>query len=238
MPNRVIREEILESERWAEVSCVERCCYFSLLLKADDCGNAEAGPQRLTRLWGLYLNTKETVNTVIKHLAEVDLVRPYEVDGKKFVHVPRFRQYVRHVRRRNPMSPWDDNAKIQEVANKDALRTQRERTANALRTRPESNRIESNRIETNRKKPSAPSDARAAASPSPIFIEIPLNDGSGYPILESDLVEFAVLYPQVDVPQTLREIRGWNLANPTKRKTRAGALRHVNAWLAKEQNRG
>ena len=41
-----------------------------------------------------------------------------------------------------------------------------------------------------------------------------------------------------DVLQTLKEIRGWSLANPTKRKTKAGVLNHVNRWLAKEHNNG
>jgi hypothetical protein len=50
--------------------------------------------------------------------------------------------------------------------------------------------------------------------------------------------ELARLYPKVDVPQTLNEIRGYNISNPTKRKTRSGVLRHINTWMAKEQNRG
>ena len=50
--------------------------------------------------------------------------------------------------------------------------------------------------------------------------------------------EFRDLYPAVDVHQALRNIRGWALANPTKRKTRAGVRRFVNAWLAKDQDKG
>jgi hypothetical protein len=62
--------------------------------------------------------------------------------------------------------------------------------------------------------------------------------GGEFPISKSYAKELEGLYPSVDVPQTLREIRGWNLANPTKRKTASGVLRHVNSWLAKEQNHG
>ena len=57
-------------------------------------------------------------------------------------------------------------------------------------------------------------------------------------ISAENVAEFERLYPAVDVKQTLNEIRGWNLANPAKRKTAKGVLRHVNAWMAKEQNRG
>ncbi len=69
-------------------------------------------------------------------------------------------------------------------------------------------------------------------------IEIPLNDKTGFGINAAMVKEFEGLYPAVDVMQTLREIRGWNRANPDKRKTRSGVMRHVNQWLAKEQNRG
>lgn len=89
--------------------------------------------------------------------------------------------------------------------------------------------------------PLAPS-APALAAGSPVngnaVAYIPLNDGSEYAITPAHVAEFEKLYPAVDVLQTLNEIRGWNLANPTRRKTRAGVLRHVNGWLAKEQNSG
>lgn len=68
------------------------------------------------------------------------------------------------------------------------------------------------------------------------IITITLNDHSEFPILQPQLDEWQSLYPAVDVLQTLRNIRAWNQANPTRRKTKSGILRHVVAWLAKEQN--
>jgi uncharacterized protein YdaU (DUF1376 family) len=65
-----------------------------------------------------------------------------------------------------------------------------------------------------------------------------LNDGSEYEVTENFRKELETLYPAVDTTQTLREIRGWCLSNPTKRKTRRGALKFVNGWFAREQNRG
>lgn len=69
-------------------------------------------------------------------------------------------------------------------------------------------------------------------------IMVPLNDGSDFAVTEPMVIEFERLYPAVDVPQTMREIRGWNLARPTQRKTRGGILKHINGWLAREQNKG
>jgi hypothetical protein len=85
-------------------------------------------------------------------------------------------------------------------------------------------------------------DADASGAPPSVngnsVAYIPLNDGTDFGISAEQFAEFEKLYPAVDVPQTLNEIRGWNLANPAKRKTRSGVLRHVASWLAKEQNRG
>jgi hypothetical protein len=69
-------------------------------------------------------------------------------------------------------------------------------------------------------------------------IYIPLVDGSEFPIPAGLVVELERLYPAVDAMQTLREIRGWSITNPSRRKTGAGILRHINTWFAKEQNRG
>jgi uncharacterized protein YdaU (DUF1376 family) len=69
-------------------------------------------------------------------------------------------------------------------------------------------------------------------------ISIPINNGTEYPITQNLVDEWIKLYPECDVLQTLKEIRGWNLANPSKRKTKSGILNHINRWLAKEQNRG
>jgi len=68
------------------------------------------------------------------------------------------------------------------------------------------------------------------------IITIPLNDSSDFPISQQLIDEWQKLYPNVDVQQALREIRGWNLANAKKRKTKSGILKHINHWLAKAQN--
>ena len=69
-------------------------------------------------------------------------------------------------------------------------------------------------------------------------ISMPLNDGSEFPVLDNDVKEWEKLYPAVDVMQELRNMRGWLMSNPTRRKTKAGIKRFITAWLAKEQNKG
>lgn len=72
---------------------------------------------------------------------------------------------------------------------------------------------------------------------SPVVISITLNDKSEYPITEADVAQWKELYQAVDIMQELRKMKGWADANPSKRKTKGGIKRFINAWLAKEQDK-
>lgn len=58
-----------------------------------------------------------------------------------------------------------------------------------------------------------------------------------FPITQSQIDQWGELFPALDVPQVLREIKAWNLANPANRKTKTGILKHITGWLTKEQNK-
>lgn len=66
---------------------------------------------------------------------------------------------------------------------------------------------------------------------------LPCTGGVEAVLTEKHATELASLFPAVDVPQEVRAMRAWLLANPKNRKTPTGLLRFVAAWLAKEQNR-
>lgn len=74
------------------------------------------------------------------------------------------------------------------------------------------------------------------SAPADSLLTLPLNDKSEYPVLNVDVVEWVKLYPAVDVRQQLRNMRGWLLATPAKRKTASGVKRFINNWLSKAQN--
>lgn len=71
----------------------------------------------------------------------------------------------------------------------------------------------------------------------PTFINLPLNDGTEYGVPTKDVEEWKELYPAVDVEQELRNMRGWILAEKTRRKTRRGINRFINGWLSKSQDK-
>lgn len=82
------------------------------------------------------------------------------------------------------------------------------------------------------------SEPSEEAPSSPVFIELPLNNGSLFAVTEEQVNKWSKLYPAVDVRQQLRTMLGWCESNPTKRKTSKGIARFVNSWLAREQDRG
>lgn len=77
----------------------------------------------------------------------------------------------------------------------------------------------------------------ASQALSQVVVTIPLNTGDEYPIHENQREEWEKLFPAVDVPQELRSMRAWCLANPRNRKTRTGVLKFATSWLTRAQNR-
>lgn len=78
----------------------------------------------------------------------------------------------------------------------------------------------------------------SAPGGSPVLELLPTNrEGEEVPVSQAKADEFARLYPNVDVPQELRAMRGWLVSNPKKRKTSNGMMKFVNAWLAREQDK-
>jgi hypothetical protein len=64
---------------------------------------------------------------------------------------------------------------------------------------------------------------------------LPLREGQELKIPESLISEWAQTYPKVDVPATIKEMRAWCLSNPSRKKTKRGALRFINQWLRTAQ---
>lgn len=71
----------------------------------------------------------------------------------------------------------------------------------------------------------------------PSIIQLILNDKTLYDVTQSDFKEYEELYPNVDIMQELRKMKGWLNANPTKRKTKRGIKRFINNWLSREQDK-
>lgn len=120
MPNRIIRAELLESEAWLALKDnADRSCWLACFLTVDNLGNMPAGPFRLLRLWRPYgIDTSEKVAQILSSLADVDLIRQYQADGKPYLHIPRFGQELRYLGTVWPPSPWTTNEQKQKLEQK------------------------------------------------------------------------------------------------------------------------
>ena len=64
-------------------------------------------------------------------------------------------------------------------------------------------------------------------------MEIILKDGSYYEIQQDDLLSWQRTYTDCNVFHEINAAREWSEANPSRRKTKRGIRRFLNAWLSK-----
>lgn len=82
-------------------------------------------------------------------------------------------------------------------------------------------------------------DSEKSVEPSsPPVSAFLLNDGTEFEVTEEIYNVLKSTYPALNTMQVLREISAWCFANPTYRKTRKGAMRFLNAWFARQQDKG
>jgi hypothetical protein len=115
MADRILRDEIWESDRFLELPHdTQRLAFIRLLSMADDFGNLEGHLPRLRRQFVncLQVKTQGDVNAVLTSLMDADLIRPYKVDDRDYWHIPRFRSHRQYIVRKVPASPWDADVKL------------------------------------------------------------------------------------------------------------------------------
>lgn len=78
-------------------------------------------------------------------------------------------------------------------------------------------------------------DIDSTISAEPVIV-LPLNHGE-HTVTEDDVREYMQLYPAVDVMQELRNMRGWLISNPGRRKTSKGIRTFITTWLSKRQDK-
>jgi hypothetical protein len=125
MPNRIVRDDLLDSARYWAATVDERQLYLHLILSADDFGLVTLAPVFVRRrCFGEDPPTQKTIDAMLTHLKEVDLIRTYENAGARYAFIPRFRQKLRIEKAKHPMPPDnlfadDEHAKAKFLENKE-----------------------------------------------------------------------------------------------------------------------
>ena len=65
-----------------------------------------------------------------------------------------------------------------------------------------------------------------------------LKTGENWEPSEADIIEWQRAYQDIDVHREIDAMSCWCEANPSKRKTKAGIKRFVNAWLSRANKTG
>lgn len=105
MPNRIIRESLLDSDRYLGVDEGAQLLFTHMLLLADDFGCLSIAPAFIGRRCFVNRPTDERLNALIDQLSDADLVRVYEHRGARFAFIPRFRQRLKRETLKNPQPP-------------------------------------------------------------------------------------------------------------------------------------
>lgn len=222
---RTIKPEFPQSESMGRVSRDARLLFVELWTICDDSGRTRAHSRMLASLLFPYDDdVPDLIDGWLAELEREDCIIRYQVDGQNYLQVCKWLSHQKIDKPSQSKIPeFDEGSRI--------LSNPRERSSEdqGSRTKDQGPRIKEG------KGGETPADSSASPTDPPV-IGIVLNDGSDFPITSAQADEFAVLYPAVDVMQTLRAMRAWSIANPTKRKTKTGVMRFVNGWLAKEQD--
>lgn len=109
MSDRIVRDELLTSERYWGCSPEARNLYLSVLLSADDCGRYTGSAFALRTKCMAGTVSAERIEKILLELIDCDLVRAYDVDAARYLFVPRFRQRLRYTTSRYPEPPKQIN---------------------------------------------------------------------------------------------------------------------------------
>lgn len=200
----------------------EEVFYRRLMSVVDDFGRYFADPGLLRAACYPRHLSKVSDSDIGKWISSCEtaaLVSLYCVDGERYLQLLDFRQQVRAKVSRFPDPP--------SVC-----------TAHATQTQSSAHLDVDVSVDVGEVVSAAPKNgARHDHKPddSPVVITLPLRGGGEFPVRQTFVAELEPLYPAVDVPQTLREMKGWLLGKPERRKTQGGVRAFITHWLKEEQ---
>lgn len=110
MPDRIIRDEMLRSERYWSVSIEAQRLFVHIILNVDD--TARFSGKNYTLRAACYPGQAmepDKLERLLAELVDTDLVRVYMHNNERFIFVPRFRQRLRFKKSRYPEPPSQIN---------------------------------------------------------------------------------------------------------------------------------
>lgn len=229
MPNRILKESICTSDSIDSLGWFDEVLFYRLIVNCDDYGRFDGRPAIIkNRLFPLKENlTAKTVSRAIEKLASAGLVTLYVFEGKPYLYLPTWNHH-QSVRAKFSKYP----------APEDGCERMKSSASNCNQMNANVPVFECDIRESIFENRESNVGAEPEPASAPPVAELPLNDGSLFPVYAPDASKWSMLYPAVNVLQELRKMTGWLDANPKRRKTKAGIRSFITGWLAREQDRG
>lgn len=105
MGSRMIRDGLLDSDRYWSVSTDARQMFVHLLLLADDFGCVSLSATFVRRRCFNDAPSHERIAKLINELSDADLIRPYDIDRGCYGFIPRFKQRLQRSTLKHPKPP-------------------------------------------------------------------------------------------------------------------------------------
>ena len=106
MPNRIIRDALLDSEKYDALPLEARLAFFEILLRADDYGLIPLAHLWLRRHCPTFDGrSADFADGILSGLADQDLIRVYTVDSKRFAFIPQFGNRPQAIAPKYPTPP-------------------------------------------------------------------------------------------------------------------------------------
>lgn len=211
MPNRLLKEGIVDSGRIDSLSAEAEVCFYRLVVVADDLGRFDARTAIVrARCFPLkeQSNMPAKVDAWLKELEDKFLIMRYRVGGDPFLQIMKWDQRVR------------SNGKFPEPSDGD-LQTFRDRlTATCGQSSAECGLglgKGKGKGAPNENRVSFAAEQRAWVVPEPL------------------MAQWVAAYPAVDVAGELAKAAAWLLANPKNAKS--NYARFLTNWLTRAQDR-
>jgi hypothetical protein len=145
MPSRVIREGLLDSQRYWSVAIEARQLFWHLMLVADDFGLMSLAPIFIRRRCFVDAPSDEKLDKLIAELHDADLLRVYEVEAARYGFIPRFQQTLRTDKAKCPMPPaqlfQDDRRAVEKFQRNKEIFKQMHSIGTASAQQPQRSRV-------------------------------------------------------------------------------------------------
>ena len=248
MPNRILREGIVDSPAIDSLSDFAECLYHRMIVMADDAGRMDARPTIIaSKCYPAKSLTERKVSGAIAEIAAAKLVAHWTVGGKSVMQLSKWQKCGKALKSRFPDTEGSFDIRYVQQDTRDGEKAFIDTSLHGVGmgsvwgadgVSPKTN----TETETETDKEDGDGDGIStepqAASAQPVA-SFPVNGSTkDWGLTRKLHGEFGAAYPHLDLEAEYAKARAWLVSNPKKLKTVRGMPAFLNRWLERAQNRG